>query len=210
MEVYEEMLELEYTKAFTFYKIGLCYKAQKQSIMALNAFQKSLREDPQFYLSMMEQSYLYEEMGGMKEALHFAKEATQLNDSNLDYQKRLAFLFIDSGKFEESLGCLKKLVDAEPSRFYNWYAYSEVLMLLGEYEEAVTILDKAIKVHNRAELYYQLSNCYFNLRNPEKGAESLQKALNIDSSLATDMQKKYPFIKDEVKKVKAKVKKKNS
>ena len=210
VEVYEEMLELEYTKAFTFYKIGLCYKAQKQSIMALNAFQKSLREDPQFYLSMMEQSYLYEEMGGMKEALHFAKEATQLNDSNLDYQKRLAFLFIDSGKFEESLSCLKKLVDAEPSRFYNWYAYSEVLMLLGEYEEAVTILDKAIKIHNRAELYYQLSNCYFNLRNPEKGAESLQKALNIDSSLATDMQKKYPFIKDEVKKVKAKVKKKNS
>ncbi|MDP9958829.1 tetratricopeptide repeat protein [Chryseobacterium lathyri] len=210
VEVYEEMLELEYTKAFTFYKIGLCYKAQKQSIMALNAFQKSLREDPQFYLAMMEQSYLYEEMGGMKEALHFAKEATQLNDSNLDYQKRLAFLFIDSGKFEESLACLKKLVDAEPSRFYNWYAYSEVLMLLGEYEEAVTILDKAIKVHDRAELYYQLSNCYFNLRNPEKGAESLQKALSIDSSLATDMQKKYPFIKDEVKKVKAKVKKKNS
>ncbi|KXH83408.1 tetratricopeptide repeat protein [Chryseobacterium kwangjuense] len=210
VEVYEEMLELEYTKAFTFYKIGLCYKAQKQSIMALNAFQKSLREDPQFYLAMMEQSYLYEEMGGMKEALHFAKEATQLNDSNLDYQKRLAFLFIDSGKFEESLACLKKLVDAEPSRFYNWYAYSEVLMLLGEYEEAVTILDKAIKVHDRAELYYQLSNCYFNLRNPEKGTESLQKALSIDSSLATDMQKKYPFIKDEVKKVKAKVKKKNS
>ncbi|GEN71859.1 MULTISPECIES: tetratricopeptide repeat protein [Chryseobacterium] len=210
VEVYEEMLELEYTKAFTFYKIGLCYKAQKQSIMALNAFQKSLREDPQFYLAMMEQSYLYEEMGGMKEALHFAREATQLNDSNLDYQKRLAFLFIDSGKFEESLACLKKLVDAEPSRFYNWYAYSEVLMLLGEYEEAVTILDNALRVHDRAELYYQLSNCYFNLRNPEKGAESLQKALNIDASLAQDMQKKYPFIKDEVKKVKAKVKKKNS
>lgn len=210
VEVYEEMLELEYTKAFTFYKIGLCYKAQKQSIMALNAFQRSLREDPQFYLAMMEQSYLYEEMGGMKEALHFAIEATQLNDSNLDYQKRLAFLLIDSGKFEESLSCLKKLVDAEPSRFYNWYAYSEVLMLLGEYEEAVTILNNAIKVHDRAELYYQLSNCYFNLRNPEKGTESLQKALSIDSSLATDMQKKYPFIKDEVKKVKAKVKKKNS
>ncbi|KMQ66653.1 hypothetical protein ACM46_03815 [Chryseobacterium angstadtii] len=210
VEVYEEMLELEYTKAFTFYKIGLCYKAQKQSIMALNAFQKSLREDPQFYLAMMEQSYLYEEMGGMKEALHFAKEATQLNDSNLDYQKRLAFLFIDSGRFEESLTCLKKLVDAEPSRFYNWYAYSEVLMLLGEYEEAVTILDRAIKVHDRAELYYQLSNCYFNLKRPENGTESLQKALSKDSSLATDMQKKYPFIKDEVKKVKAKVKKKNS
>ncbi len=209
IEVYEEMLELEYTKAFTFYKIGLCYKALKQPIVALNAFQKSLREDPQFYLAMMEQSYLYEEMGGMVEALHFAKEATQLNDNNLDYQKRLAFLFIDSGKFEESLSCLKKLVEAEPSRFYNWYAYSEVLMLLGEYEEAITLLNLAIKKHNRAELYYQLSNCYFNLKQQEKGIESLKVALELDSSIIQDMQKKYPFLKEEVKKAKAKVKKKN-
>jgi hypothetical protein len=36
--VYEEMLELEYTKAFTFYKIGLCYKALKQPIVALIPF----------------------------------------------------------------------------------------------------------------------------------------------------------------------------
>ncbi|WP_179470331.1 tetratricopeptide repeat protein [Chryseobacterium sp. H1D6B] len=211
IEVYEEMLELEYTKAFTFYKIGLCYKAMKQPIQALNSFQKSLREDPQFYLSMMEQSYLYEEMGGMPEALHFAKEATQLNENNLDYQKRLAFLFIDSGKFEESLSCLKKLAESEPSRFYNWYAYSEVLMLLGEYAEAVVILNAALKNHNRAELYYQLSNCYFNLKEQEKGIESLQEALELDPSLVQDMQKKYPYIKDEVKRVKAKAKvKKNN
>ncbi len=199
IDTYEEMLELEYTKAFTYYKIGLCNKALKQPILALNSFQKSLREDPQFYLAMMEQSYLYEEMGGMSEALHFAKEATQLNENNLDYQKRLAFLFIDSGKFEESLSCLKKLVDAEPSRFYNWYAYSEVLMLVGEYEEAVTVLNAAIRHHNRAELYYQLSNCFFNLKDQDKGIESLQKALELDPSLVKDMQKKYPFIKEEVK-----------
>jgi len=209
IEVYEEMLELEYTKAFTYYKIGLCYKALKQPIIALNSFQKSLREDPQFYLAMMEQSYLYEEMGGMPEALHFAREATLLNDSNLDYQKRLAFLFIDSGKFEESLTCLKKLVDAEPSRFYNWYAYSEVMMLVGEYEEAVTVLYAALKYHDRAELYYQLSNCYFNLKDQENGSIALETALELDPSLIADMQKKYPSIKDEVKKAKGKVKKKN-
>jgi len=209
VEVYEEMLELEYTKAFTYYRIGLCFKAQKQLFVALTYFQKSLREDPQFYLSMMEQSYLYEEMGAMAESLHFAREATHLNENNLDYQKRLAFLFIESGRFEESLACLKKLVDTEPSRFYNWYAYCEVLMLVGEYEEAVTALQIALKSHDRAELYYQLSNCWFNLRNQEKGAESLQKALELDPTLATDMQKKYPFIKDEVKKAKSKVKKKN-
>ncbi len=206
ISVYEEMLELEYTKSFTYYKIGLCYKESKQPVLALNAFQKSLRDDPQFYLSMMEQSYIYEEMGGMKEALYFAKEAVSLNENNLDYQKRLAFLYIDSGKFEESLICLKKLADLEPSRFYNWYAYSEVLMLIGEYEEAIIILDKATKMHNRAELYYQLSNCFFHINNQKYGRKALSLALELDPYLLEDMQRKYPFIKEEIAKVKAKKK----
>ncbi len=204
ISVYEEMLDLEYTKSFTYYKIGLCYKENKQPVLALNSFQKSLRDDPQFYLSMMEQSYIYEDMGGMKEALHFAKEAVSLNENNLDYQKRLAFLYIDSGRFEESLECLKKLVDFEPQRFYNWYAYSEVLMLIGEFEEAISVLKKATKLHNRAELYYQLSNCYFQLNNQKEGRNILSIALGLDPNLLEDMQQKYPFIKEEAEKVKTK------
>ncbi|KIA84584.1 hypothetical protein OA84_03500 [Kaistella solincola] len=204
--VYEEMLTLEYTKSFTFYKIGLCYKENKQPVLALNFFQKSLRDDPQFYMSMIEQSYVYEEMGSMKEALHFAKEAVSLNDTNMEYQKRLAYLHIEAGEFEESLICLKKLVDFEPNRFYNWYAQSEVLMLIGEYEEAIAVLLNGTKLHNRAELYYQLSNCYFHLNNQKKGRNSLAKALELDPQLLDDMQQKYPFIKEEVDKVKAKKK----
>ena len=206
IEVYEEMLELEYTKAFTFYKIGLCYKELKQPILALNAFQKSLKEDPQFYLAMMEQSYLYEEMGAMPEALHFAKEATFLNENNLDYYKRLAYLYIEAGKYEESIECLKKLIEKEPSRFYNWYALSEVMMLLGEYEDAITLLKSAIKLHDRAELYYQLSNSYFNLKDEELGKKYLEKALEQDASLMDDMQEKYPYLKTEAKKSKFKKK----
>ncbi len=204
--VYEEMLDLEYTKAFTYYKIGLCYKEAKKLVPALTSFQKSLREDPQFYLAMMEQSYLYEELGNPKEALYFAEEATALNEGNIEYHKRLAFLYITCGEYEESLTCLKKLIESEPTRFYNWYAYSEVLMLIGEYEEAITILEKALKIHPRAELYYQLSNCYFHLKNEAEGISKLEKALELDPSLSKDMQLKYPFIKEQVKKIKTKKK----
>jgi hypothetical protein len=83
-------------------------------------------------------------------------------------------------------------------------------MLVGEYEEAVTVLNLAIKKHHRAELFYQLSNCFFNLKDQDKGMECASESIGSDPSLAKDMQKKYPFIKDEVKKVKAsKVKKKS-
>lgn len=207
IEVYEEMLVLEFTKAYTYYRIGLCYKESEKPVQALTSFQKSLSEDPQFYLAMMEQSYLYEDMGGMREALHFAKEAAALNSSDMDYQKRLAFLYIEAGRFEESLGCLKKLVEHEPARFYNWYAYIEVLMLLGEYEDAITLLNKAIKKHTRAELYYQLSNAYFQLQREAEGRDALNHALALDPSLYSDMQMKYPRIEhDDDKKEKTRKK----
>ena len=44
--------------------------------------------------------------GKHEKALHFAKEAVALNENNLEFQKKLAFLYIDSGRFEESLSCL--------------------------------------------------------------------------------------------------------
>ena len=204
--VYEEMLELEYTKAFTFYKIGLCYKEAEMLVPALTSFQKSLREDPQFYLSMMEQSIIYEEMGKPKEALHFAKESVILNENNAEYQKRLAFLLIESGQFEESLECFVKMIAIEPTRFYNWYAYSEVLMLIGEHQDALDILEKAVQQHNRAELYYQMSNCYFQLDQDKKAQEVLEKALAMDSTISNTMEEKYPWIKEAVQKVKAKKK----
>ena len=174
--------------------------------MALNAFQKSLRDDPQFYLSMIEQSYIYEEMGSVKEAIHFTKEAVLLNNINLEYHKRLAFLYIASGNIEESVACIKMVVDFEPSRFYNWYAYSEVLMVTGDYEGAVEALKKATKMHNRAELFYQLSNCYFHLNNQKDGRKALAVALELDPNLLEGMKQKYPFIKEEAEKVKTKKK----
>ena len=74
---------------------------------ALRAFQKSLREDPSVLSFDDGTERPLFKMGSMKEALHFAKEAVALNENNLEFQKKLAFLYIDSGRFEESLSCLK-------------------------------------------------------------------------------------------------------
>lgn len=196
IDVYIDLLSIEYTKAYTFYKIGLCYKELKSPIQALASFQKSLIEDPQFYLAMMEQSYLYEDMGSMKEALHFAKEAARLNVGNLDYQKRLAFLYVDVGDFEQSLLVLQRLVEEEPNWFFNWYVFVEVLMLVGEYEQSVSTVKKALRIHPRAELFYQLSNSYHHLKMEDLSMQALEKAQILDPSLLENMQEKYPFIRE--------------
>ena len=49
---------------------------------------------------------------------------------------------------------------------------------------------------NRAELYYQLSNCYFLLGNEVKGKANFEKARELDPSLQVEMFKKYPILEN--------------
>ena len=203
IEVYTEALEHEFTKSYTYYKIGLCYRELGQPAAALGAFQRSLIEDPQFYQSMMEQSHVYEELGSWEEALHFAKEAVSHNEADQEFQKRLAYLYVCTGRYEESCQTLRKLVQQHPEKFYYWYAFAEVLMLLGEHEEALKLLTGAVNTHQRAELFYQLANCYLLLEEVERGELALEKAYALDPALAEEMEQKYPSISPSVKKVRS-------
>ena len=61
------------------------------------------------------------------------------------------------------------------------------------------ILEKAVKIHHRAELFYQMSNCYFHLKEEEKGKEFLDIAVRLDPFISEDMQQKYPYIRKEIR-----------
>lgn len=204
IEVYRESQDFEYTKSYSFFKIGQCFLKLRQPAAALTSLQKALYEDPQFYPAMIAISKVYEKLGNVGEAIHFAKEASRFNEDDMDLQKRLAFLYVTSGDLNSALVCLKRMVDQQPRRFYNWYAYAEVLMLKNDFEQAITVLTGALKKHHRAELYYQLSNCFFHVKNEENGRKALEQAITLDPKMLKDMQMKYPFLDDEVKKTKYK------
>lgn len=145
---------------------------------------------------MLQLSNLYEEIGQMDKALQFAEEGAYYDCYNVDFHKRLAYLYINDNKFSEVLPHLAKMTEYEPDEFYNWYIYAEVLMILGEYEKTIETLNSAKKMHeNKSEIYYQLSNAYFHLNDTIRGNEALEKALKLNAELLSHMEKKYPFIK---------------
>jgi len=197
IKTYNELQEYEFTKSYSFYRIGLCYRNMEQPILSLKALHKSLYEDPQFHYSVIAISEVYEELGNIQEAAKFALEASRFSENDIELQQRLAFLYINLGKLENAINCLEKIVEIEPKRFYNWYAYVEILMLIGDYDKAKNKLITAIKIHDRAELYYQMSNCYFNLGLKNLAKASLKRALKLDHTLLQDMQLKYPLIAQE-------------
>ncbi len=67
-------------------------------------------------------------------------------------------------------------------------------MLIGEYEDAITVLEQATKIHQRAELYYQLSNSYLHLNDEGKRTKSIAKSLRIRRKSFERHARKIPLL----------------
>ena len=119
-----------------------------------------------------------------------------LDGLNIDYWKRRAYLHIQLVRFEESTLDYYRLVELEPNNFYNWLGLSETLITIGDYQKAVEAVYRGLKHFNRAELYYQLSNCYYLLGEDENGAAAFKKASEMNASLQNEMLQKYPILEN--------------
>lgn len=196
IEVYEETLDLDDSAAYTFLKIGSCYVKLGKPFKALKAFHQSLHEDPQLDQAWVATSDLYESIGNFEEALYYLNRAIDLDSLNIDYWKRRAYLHIQLVRFEEASLDYYRLVELEPKNFYNWLGLSETLITIGDYQKAIEAVYRGLNHFNRAELYYQLSNCYYLLGEEEMGLNAFNKASEMNASLQVEMFKKYPILEN--------------
>src|SRR5690606_23546370 len=92
-----------------------------------------------------------------------------------------------------------RLVELEPNNFYNWWGLTETLITIGDYQKAIEAVYRGLKHFNRAELYYQLSNCYYLLGEEEMGMNAFKKASDMNASLQVEMFEKYPILENRIK-----------
>ncbi len=196
IKVYEETLELDDSAAYTYLKIGSCYVKLGKPFKALKSFHQSLHEDPQLDQAWVATSDLYESIGNFDEGLYYLNRALDLDALNIDYWKRRAYLHIQLVRFEESTLDYYRLVELEPNNFYNWLGLTETLITIGDYHKAVEAVYRGLKHFNRAELYYQLSNCFYLLGEEENGEAAFKKASEMNESLQVEMFKKYPILEN--------------
>ncbi|TWP29137.1 tetratricopeptide repeat protein [Apibacter muscae] len=194
IETYEESLAFDDTAAFTFLKIGLAYNKLKKHDLAMKAFYKSTKEDPQFDKAWFEISDLFDLMNDKEEALVFIKKALEIETKEVSYWKKYAYLNVQLGNYQEASDAFEIIIDLEPDTFHNWLAYSELLINMKEYSKAIIILKNSLKTLNRAEIYYQLGNCYFLINDIEKGNNCLKMALKLNPYINIEMKEKYSIL----------------
>lgn len=194
IKIYEEASEFDDTAAYIYLKIGLTYLKINENFKALKAFHTAIHEDPQLDKAWYEIAMLYDQMGNYTEALHYINRATELDDKNVLYYKKKAYLSIHLGFLEEAQITYHKIINLEPEKSINWYAFSELQIILGEYSSAERTIKKAYQKFKNPTQLYQLSNCYFLQNKKELGAETLLEAKKLGPDLLEEMLRKYPIL----------------
>lgn len=192
---YEETLSLDDTAAYTYLRIGECYRKLNRPYKALKSFHQAIHDDPQLDKAWISTSDLYESLGNYQDAMYYLERALDLDGSAPDYWKRHAFLNIQLGKYEEAVEDYYKMVELEPLNFYNWIGLVETLIVIGDFKRGISAAKSGLENFQRAELYYQLSNCYYLDNQEDKGLIAFRKAIELDESLRLEMYKKYPYLK---------------
>lgn len=195
IENYQTAIEFDDTPAYSYLKIARCYLKLEQPQKALNSYHQAINEDPQMDIIWSETADVYEKLGGIEEAIHYLKRAVDLDANNTEYLKKLTFLSIQMGYYEEAEITYEKIVSREPNHFLNWFGYTELLILLGEYAKAISVAKRGLIRFERAELYYQISCCEYLLNRNKKGSASLHRAKLLNPKLWDEMLLKYPILK---------------
>lgn len=195
IEIYKEASSFDDTAAFTFLRIGLAYTKIEDDFKALKFFLKAIHADPQLDKAWAEAAYIYTSLGNYTEAQYYLSRATELDATNILYLKQYAFATMQLGFWEEMEAIYKKILKLEPDIFLNWYAFAELLIVLDDLPKAMKVIKKAIDKFNKAESYYQLSNCLFLTNKKEEGVFYLKLAKQKQPELWSEMREKYPVFK---------------
>ncbi|BCN32350.1 tetratricopeptide repeat protein [Anaeromicropila herbilytica] len=124
---------------------------------------------------------VYEETDKMDLALRNYTKAISLDLNIPEYRIRKASLQISLHMYQEALTTLAELMQFMPDVFEGYHYSFEILCMLGEFEEAKVIIDKALVLFpNDISLFYD-SIKYHTLTNRyDEALDMIQTAMNMD------------------------------
>jgi len=210
IENYKLTIELEDATPFAYLRMGKCYEKLSDEKTALKYYNLTIKEDPMLDKGWLALTNLYIKNKNYQKALYFINKAIQIDDENAMFWSRFAEVNLKLNLFEEAAKAFQKCVDLEDYRLDIFVALVDVLHFLGEFADAIVVLDKAKKLYvDFAEIEYRLSGLHFLNQNKTKGFQYLKNALQLDYEYHQIVYELYPVIfeKSDVKELLSKYKK---
>ncbi|MGB9636407.1 MAG: tetratricopeptide repeat protein, partial [Thermoplasmata archaeon] len=171
---------------------------------ALMAYDKALEIYPTDKAIWMSKGDAYRLLGRTDEAVHCYLKVQELDPLNVFYFDRILKLLPDNKKillqkgitlsnlkrYDEAIRCFDRIIELDFNDSEAWYQKANVLVAMGKNDEALAMLENAIKIKPTKEFYLVKANILKNLGRVAEALEDYNKVLEIDHTEHTALHMK--------------------
>jgi len=126
------------------------------------------------------------------ESVVFIRKAIKIDDTNPEYWLTLARVHNDNNRPKEAEKALKKAAKLEPGNSEIWLTAADVYLKYGEWENALTIIETAVKKNQDVLLKYRLVGLLLEGKRDKEAYKWLRKSLQQDAEKASFLYEAYP------------------
>lgn len=195
IENYLITLELDDPTAYAYIRVGQCYEKLEERGTAIEFYKKATYEDPLLDKAWLLLTNLYCEAENYHKAMYYINKALQLDDTNVMYWRKYAEINVKLSFFEEAIKAFNTCISLGDIDIEIYIALADVLLFLGDNEDALAVLLKARKVYKKfAEIEYRLFGLFILNEKEDYAWEHLKNALAIDYDSHTLIKDLFPTV----------------
>ncbi len=181
IENYLITLELDDPTAYAYVRIGECYQALENLETAIYYYKKAVHEDPLLDKGWILLTDAYFDQENYQKAHYYINKAIKIDDCNTMYWRKYANIAIKLNFYEESIKAFEQCLELQDQDIEIFIALTDVLIFLGEFNDAMNVLIKAQKLYKDfAEVEYRLAGLFFVLQKENYGFTHLINGMKID------------------------------
>ncbi len=180
-----------------YYRGNFALYGQGEVDKAVELFNKTLAQLPDFVLARYDLAVAYRNQGNVDQAILEYEKALQINPNFPEALSNLGGQYFRVGKIDKAIETLKRAVQNFPNFIQANSNLGAVLNKKKRYEEAIPYLKKTVQLDPEFGMaYYNLGNAYFGVKEFKKARASLEKASNLGIEFVSLHWKLYEIHKE--------------
>ncbi|MFX1523018.1 MAG: tetratricopeptide repeat protein [Promethearchaeota archaeon] len=189
LDLTDDIVDLYYAKSKILSSLG----RYDEALETLKKIKKKFPDNKKYV--MMQEAYVLKMSGDLQSGLDIITELTEEYEKDIDFNNNKAYWHIYIYKENQEKGIedeenklaaietIKTLTEMAPEEGNYFDSYGEIMMITGDYENAIKLFEKAIKTEPNGwfipETYLKLGKCNEKLGFYEKAEENFKKARQI-------------------------------
>jgi serine/threonine-protein kinase len=162
--------------------LGNVYRETGQYEKAVTQFQKATVLDPTNDEAFRGLADAYQKLNKPKEAEATYQKAIGLRPQYWAGYSWLGAFYWEQGRYDDAARMFKEVINLTPDNFRGYSNLGGMYVLQGRYREAIPVLEKSVSIRPTVEVYDNLGNAYFSMREFPKAVDNFEEGLKFDKN----------------------------